>query len=121
MLKISNTFKIFLILGFLMTLACASNLDDDDECPICDFIVGVAVAACESNSTCNHIMKTITLVLIITVVVFSTVSFCMMSSNERSNCLRECWNNRPSAGRVARRGIAGGAGYYTGRTIFSSN
>lgn len=120
MIKIFNTYKIFLILGFLITLARASE-SDDEECLICDFIVGVAVAACESNSTCSHIMNTITLVLIITVVVFSTVSFCTMSSNERSNCLRDCWNNRPSAGRVARRGIAGGAGYYTGRAIFSSN
>ena len=121
MKKTSLIMKIFLVLGLFVTFARAFEVDDDEECLICDYIAGVAVAACESNSTCNHIMKTITLGIIITIVVFNIISCCLMNSKQRAICLRNWWYNIPSTESVIRRGIAGGSGYYTGRAMFPNH
>lgn len=100
--------KIFLILGFVMALICVVNAeDDDDECLVCEFIVGAAIAACQSYETCNNILGIITIVIIIV----GSISYCLSDSKDQ-------YYEKPSCKSISKRCIAAGAGYGFGKTIF---
>ena len=84
-----NKTNIFWMMGFLfLILPTIVKADDDEECLLCDAMVGMAVAVCEEFSTCRSFM----LFLGIIVIIVSTLMFIFGGQETR----REMWDNAPS-------------------------
>ena len=81
----TNIFWLFVII--LLSLPSIVKADDE-ECLLCDAMVGVAVAVCEEFSACRSFM----VFLGLTVIIFSLIMFIFGGEETR----REMWENAPS-------------------------
>ena len=118
-----NTFSI--IIGIFITFIISVKADNDDdndnnECLVCDFLIGLVIGVCDSNPECSANMRASAYIIVIVAATFFSISFlCCMNAHEKRKCMKECGNNRPSLGETLRTDIATGAGYETGRSLFS--
>ena len=124
-MKKQNFLKTFsIIIGIFITfiISVKANNDDDNnnECLICDFLIGVVIGVCDSNPKCSANMRASAYIIVTVAAILFSISFLFcMNANEKRKCMKECGNNRPSLGETLRTGIATGAGYETGRSLFS--
>ena len=83
-----NKKNIFWMMGILFLIFPTIVKADDEECLLCDAMVGVAVAVCEEFSACRSFMVLVG----ITVIIFSLIMFIFGGEETR----REMWENAPS-------------------------
>lgn len=118
-----NTFSIIIGIFIMFIISVKANNDDDNnnnECLICDFLFGLVIGICDSNPECSANMRANAFIIVTIAAILFSISFLFcMNTNEKRKCMKECGNNRPSLGETLRTGIATGAGYKTGRSLFS--
>tara|TARA_Y100000389_G_scaffold180234_1_gene194904 strand:+ start:695 stop:1015 length:321 start_codon:yes stop_codon:yes gene_type:complete len=93
--------KFILVVGFIiLNLPHFIRADeDDDECVLCDVLIGTAMAICETNESCNAIMTIVALISICILILG-----CICGDDEARD---EIWDSFPSARKTA----SIGAGY----------
>ena len=67
--------------------------DDDDECVLCDVLIGAAIAVCQTNETCDGLITIIGLISICILIIG-----CICGDNEERD---EIWDSLPSARKTA--------------------
>ena len=98
MKKTTAIYFIGLIILLVPSLIKAEN--DDEECIICDMLIGAAVAVCETDETCNSFM-TIVAIMAICVSILS----CIFGDEDTRD---EIWDNVPSGKQSVSMGIGYG-------------
>tara|TARA_B100000795_G_C22559383_1_gene345701 strand:+ start:174 stop:482 length:309 start_codon:yes stop_codon:yes gene_type:complete len=96
--------KLSYIIGLLILLPLLVYAEEE-ECLLCDAIIGASIAVCQSFPTCNLILS----IFSITFFFIGSIAFCCGSDDYRSSS----YESRPS-GRSA---VAGTAGYMVGRML----
>ena len=97
---IAKTKFIFVVGIIILILPHFIRADeDDDECVLCDVLIGAAMAICETNENCNAIMTIVGLVSICILMLG-----CICGDDEARD---EIWDSFPSARKTA----SIGAGY----------
>ena len=111
-----NTFSIIIGIFITFIISVKADSNDNDECLACDFLIGLVIGACDSNPECSAIMTTVVAITTIFLVIILSISFlCCMDTNEKRTCMKKCCDDRPSLGKI----LSTGAGYETGRSLFS--
>ena len=99
MKKTTVIYFIGFIILLVPSLVKADNADDE-ECIICDMLIGAAIAVCETDETCNSFM-TIVSIMAICVSILS----CIFGDEETRD---EIWDNVPSGKQSASMGVGYG-------------
>ena len=94
-----KTTSFFYVFCFLLVLPCTAA-KEDDECLLCDAMVGAAVAVCEEFSACRAFM------LYMGMAAFVVVALMCIAGGSETR--RELWHSAPSW-----RGAACAAGGYS--------
>ena len=100
-----NKANIFWIIGILFlilpTIAKAAS-DDDDECLLCDVVMGVAIVTCESFAACRAVM-----LLVGGIVLVISAMTCLCGGPKKR---RDMWDSTPSYRRVGATAVGYGLG-----------
>lgn len=84
-----NKKNIFWMFGFIFLITSTIvKADDDEECILCEVMVGVAIAICEEFAVCRTFMLFTGIILIL-------VSLLMWCFGEKE-IRRDMWNSSPS-------------------------
>lgn len=84
-----NKKNIFWMMGIIfLILPTIVKADDDEECLLCDAMVGVTVAVCEEFSACRSFM-----LLTGMIVIFFSLLMCIFGGEDTR---RDMWDSAPS-------------------------